>query len=523
MSMNDTSNAQVKILIVDDIPENLDVLRRVLEPEGYRILFASSGETALKIAQRAQPDVILLDVIMPGMDGFATCKCLKVEPSTAGIPIIFITAKDDTKDIVEGFKIGGVDYIVKPLNAEEVRVRIQNHLKINQLTHALLQKNEELLEKNSKLEKRTEELALANEKLQQEIARRQQVEDALQTADEKLSLISERDAERWGISGFVGKSKTIGNILEDVRRIHQAGTISVLITGESGTGKELIARAIHFGGPRAKGPFIPVNCSAIPHDLAESTFFGHVRGAFTGANADRKGYFELAHKGTLFLDEIGDMPLDMQAKLLRVLEDGTFIPVGATADKRVDVRVLAATNVDLQRKIADNTFRQDLYFRIAQFTVVAPPLRDRQEDIPLLANHFLQMFAAEMRIQPPTLSSEALSRLTEYGFPGNVRELKNIIERALIESGGGQIRPEHLHFFRTEAQSSPLPSTTEPQMAMSELPLNLEQAEAILIKRAIAQADGNMAAAARLLGINRTKLYRKIAQAEFNDEDDSAQ
>ncbi|MCZ6676139.1 MAG: sigma-54 dependent transcriptional regulator, partial [Candidatus Poribacteria bacterium] len=309
--------------------------------------------------------------------------------STADIPVIFITAKNKTESLVEGFRIGGVDYITKPFEKEEVLIRVDTHLKINRLTKVFLQTSIEL--------------AGANRALQQEIGRRKQAEDARQTADERLSLISQREAERWGIAGFVGKSQTIAKILKDISRLQTTGTVSVLITGESGTGKELIARAIHFGGPRAKRPFIPVNCSAVPRDLAESEFFGHIRGAFTGANTDRKGHFELADGGTLFLDEIGDMPLELQAKLLRVLEDGIVTPVGGTRSKQVDVRILAATNTDLEAKIAEGLFRSDLYFRLAEFPVPIPPLRERPEDIPLLAEHFLHLFSTEMELEKPML------------------------------------------------------------------------------------------------------------------------
>jgi len=337
-----------EILIVDDIPENLNLLCQTLESKGYNIIAATSGESALQIAARTQPDLILLDIIMPGLDGFETCHRLKADKATADIPVIFITAKKEVESVLEGLRAGGVDYITKPFEEEVVLLRVHNHLELHLLTQELIKKNREL---------------------EQEIATRKQAEverdlaeDARQAADEKLSLISQREAERWGIEGFVGKSQTIAKILEDIRRLQTTGTTSVLITGESGTGKELIARAIHFGGPKKKGPFIPVNCSAIPEDLAESSFFGHVRGAFTGATTDRKGYFELADGGTLFLDEIGEMPLQLQVKLLRVLEDGSILPLGGTTEKRVNVRILAATNADLQAKIAAGEFREDLYF-----------------------------------------------------------------------------------------------------------------------------------------------------------------
>jgi len=341
-----------EVLIVDDIPDNLKMLWDALEPEGYKILAASNGKEALRIAEGALPDIILLDIMMPEMDGYEVCRQLKQDETTQDIPVIFITAKEEREGVIKGFRVGGVDYIIKPVEKEEVLLRVKTHLQINRLTQTLS-------EKNSDLEQRTEELTLANQRLQeanqqlqQEIARRKQAEEDKQKADEQLSVISQQEAQRWGIEGFVGKSKTIGKILADVRSLQSTGTTSVLITGESGTGKELIARAIHFGGIRAKKPFIPLNCSTIPGELAESTLFGHLKGGFTGANTTRKGYFEVASGGTLFLDEIGDMPLQLQPKLLRVIEDGCIMPVGDTREKHVDVRIIAATNQNLTEKIA---------------------------------------------------------------------------------------------------------------------------------------------------------------------------
>ena len=499
MSKSPIDHIRAEILIVDDDPVNLNVLRQSLESEGHNIIAATNGEVALRIVTRTQPDLILLDILMPGIDGFETCRRLKTDKVTADIPVIFITAMDETESVIEGFQVGGVDYITKPFKEEEVFVRVQTHLKIHRLTQELLQKNREL---------------------QQQIAQRQQAEEArnqaeaaLRTADEQLEMISQREAERWGIEGFIGKSQTIAQILKDVSRLQTTGTMSVLITGESGTGKELIARAIHFGSPRAKRPFIPINCSAIPRDLAESLFFGHVKGAFTGATTEQKGQFELADGGTLFLDEIGDMPLDLQSKLLRVLEDGCITPVGGTHEKRVDVRILAATNTDLQSKIAESTFRSDLYFRLAVFTVIVPPLRDRPEDIPLLAEHFLNLLATEMGMEKkPALSQESLSALASYSFPGNVRELKNIIARALLESDGKEIQPEHLHFVSTVSPSSTSTAKKASETEVSEIPLDLNEAEAYLINRALEQTGGNISEAARLLGISRKRIYRKLGK-----------
>ena len=282
----------------------------------------------------------------------------------------------------------------------------------------------------------------------------------------------------------------------------------MLITGESGTGKELVARAIHHHSPRAAGPFVPVNCVAIPGELAESLFFGHTKGAFTGATADRKGYLELADGGTLFLDEIGDMPATLQGKLLRVLEDGEVTPVGASKSRRVDVRVLAATNADLPAKMAGGDFRQDLYFRLARYTVETPPLRERREDLPLLATHFLSVFASEMGMAAPAIETDALATLRTYPFPGNIRELKNVMERALILSGGQPITRGHLQLFQRSVETNSLPSPA------GLLPLNLDAAEQELIRRALDETGGNVAEAARLLGVNRSRIYRRFPQAK---------
>ena len=433
MKPNPVNLAGAKVLVVDDVVANRNLLSQTLESAGYTVSAAPSGEVALEIARLDVPDLVLLDIMLPGLDGFEVCRQLKDDSRTRTTPVVFITAKDETPSVVEGFRAGGVDYITKPFQTDEVLARVETHLRISRLTQALADKNTEL--------------SVANERLQKEISRRREAEDGRRAADEQLSVYASREAERWGIAGFIGKSPTLKRILDDVRRLQAVGATSVLITGESGTGKELIARAIHFGGVKAGGPFIPVNCSAIPDELAESMLFGHVRGAFTGAHTERKGCFELAHGGTLFLDEISELPVTLQPKLLRVLEDGIVMPVGATQERHVETRVLAASNADFRQRIAVGRFRQDLYFRLARFTVEVPPLRDRREDIALLVDHFLGLFAGEMNLPKPTLGAPALAVLQAYDFPGNVRELKNIVERSLIESGGAEIQSEHLHFL----------------------------------------------------------------------------
>ena len=377
-----------KILLVDDQPANLAVLTAALEPEGYEILAAPSGLVALKIAARALPALILLDVMMPEPDGLETCRQLKAAAATRDIPVIFITAREETAALVAGFAAGAVDFVVKPFRPEEVVARVATHVHISRLTH-------ELQEKNRVLESRTAELLA-------EIGRRRETETALKVADEQLAALSGPEASRWNLAGLIGQSRLVQKIISDICRLHQFAHTTVLITGESGTGKELIARAIHFESPRATAAYIPVNCVAIPGELAESMLFGHVKGAFTGATMDRKGYFELAHGGTLFLDEIGDMPLNLQVKLLRVLEDGCVTPVGAAEARHVDVRVIAATNADLAERIAAGTFRQDLYFRLARYTVTTPPLRERREDLPLLVAITSGWAAGWRRARPAT-------------------------------------------------------------------------------------------------------------------------
>lgn len=428
-----------RILIVDDVPANLRILSEALESQGYRIQAATDGETALKLVAASVPDLILLDVMMPGIDGYETCRRLKLIPETQHTPIIFITARNETDDVVAGFQAGGVDYLTKPFSEAEVHARVKTHLQIGRLTQALRQRNEEL------------ELA---------IRRREEAEAQTARIARQLEHVTEQESDRWGYEGIIGQSAEFESILKQVQLLQQADRTSALVTGESGKGKEMIARAIHHGGSRSQGPFIAMNCSAIPVDLVESTLFGHLKGSFTGATNTKQGLFDQADQGTLFLDEIGEMPIDLQAKLLRVLETGAFTPVGGTEERQSDVRIVAATNVNFAEQIESGTFREDLYYRLARFVIELPPLRDRPDDIPLLAAHFVQHFSGELGFsQVVPLTAEAIDRLQSHSFPGNIRELKNIMERAILESGGQPITGEHLHFIavrpRPEHQRAP--------------------------------------------------------------------
>ncbi len=491
-----TPTRNFTILIVDDIPANVGALGGALELAGYRVLSALSGPAALKAAIKARPDLILLDVLMPGIDGIETCRRLKGEAATSEIPVIFVTANDETTSLVQGFEAGGIDYITKPFRIDEVLARVQTQLRMHQFARDLAA--------------RTAELEEANRELRAEICRRQEAEEALERADGKLSLFTEAEGRQWGVDGLVGRSDLFRKMLQAVRRVQEFPRTNVLITGESGTGKELVARAIHLGGPRAGTPFVAVNCSALPAEQAESLLFGHLQGAFAGALADRKGYFEHADGGTLFLDGIGDMALALQSRLLRVIEDGEVLPVGEETPRTVSVRVIAATHVDLPQKVAAGDFREDLYHRLMRYQVQVPPLRERLEDVPALARHFVRHFAAELKCPASKLGPEVLQRLITHRYPGNIRELKNTIERALIHASGGRIEVDHV-LFAPGPGAPVVPASGDARL--SDLPLNLAEAEERLIDRALVIAEGNVSAAARLLGVNRARLYRRRSAA----------
>ena len=484
--MSDTDRRD-SILVIDDEPANLHLLTDMLQEQGYKVHGARTPELGLNTARGVLPDIILLDIMMPEMDGFEVCQKLKADEATREMPVIFISALGETENIVQGLAVGGVDYIVKPFQQAEVLMRVRTHMERYHLARDLA--------------RQAVQLQQSYDELAREIERRR----ALAT---KLEQVSEREAQRWGVEGFVSQSPLLREILQKIKMLEHADSVSVLVTGESGTGKELIARAVHANSARAAGPFLPISCATVPREMAESLVFGHKKGAFTGADADQAGYFDLADGGTLFLDEVGDMPHDLQVKLLRVLEDGQVRSLGAQESRPVDVRVVAATNIDLETRIREGGFRQDLYYRLARFTVPVPPLRERKEDIPLLAQHFLQLFAREMGLEPPALGKEVVSLLTNYDYPGNVRELKNVVEHALIESRGGDIGPEHLHLMAAvDPAASPL------ERALEELPYDFAEAELLLLERALKKTDGNITAAARLLNVNRIKIYRRLKEA----------
>jgi two-component system NtrC family response regulator len=390
------------ILIVDDEKNYLLVLRDLLADAGYEVLTTDSAVQALEIAGSHDLDLVITDMRMPSMDGMEFLDRLQAEDPD--LPVIMMTAYATVERAVEAMKRGAFDYITKPFKNEELKLTIRKAIEM----HRLMRENR---------------------------------------------MLSKQLQERFEFGNIIGKSKAMRQIYEIIEKVAQTRA-TVLVTGESGTGKELIARAIHFNSPRRDKPFISVNCSALPESLLESELFGHERGAFTGAYAQRKGRFELAHGGTLFLDEIGDMSPALQVKLLRVLQEMTFERVGGIRTIQVDARLVTASNRDLLHEVGEGRFREDLYYRLNVVHIEVPPLRERRDDIPLLINHFLHKVTEAHGVQVKRMSQEALKYLYQYEWTGNVRELENTVERAVIFCDSDEIRlqdlPEEIRHRREE-------------------------------------------------------------------------
>jgi two-component system nitrogen regulation response regulator NtrX len=442
------------ILIVDDEPGVRTALTGVLHDEGYTVEAVPSGEACLDRLTRGPVDLIVLDVWLPGMDGLATLARLRERQVDA--QVVLISGHGNIESAVRAIKLGAFDFVEKPLSLEKTVLVVRN---------ALRQRRLEM---------------------------------------ENLALRARVDRHET----MVGESYAIRQLREQVAMAAPTNG-RVLIYGENGTGKELVARTIHELSRRRSSAFVEVNCAAIPDDLIESELFGHVRGAFTGAVADRRGRFELADGGTIFLDEIGDMSLKTQAKVLRVLQEQTMEPVGGTASVRVDARVLAATNKDLQTEIRGGRFREDLYFRLNVIPIFVPALRDRQEDIPLLADHFMAGFAREYGRRVKKFEPSAVSVLQQYSWPGNVRELRNVIERLMIMVVGDSIAVGDLSFLDHNASSRPDAEAAAPAGRVT-LYEARDQFERDLILRTLAEQQGNMSRTADVLGVERSNLYRKM-------------
>jgi len=428
-----------EILVVDDTPANLRLLSDLLTQHGYRVRPATDGALALKSVAAKNPDLILLDVSMPGMDGYDVCRRLKADEKSSRVPVIFISAFGDTRQKVSGFEVGGLDYITKPFEAEEVLARVRTHLRLRKAEEALRHAHDTL---EVRVQERTAELQASNQALRESEEKARRAFEEIEGLKSRLELhntyLQEEVVEAKAFGDLVGQSSGLRNVVSQVDMVAPTEA-SVLILGETGTGKELVAHEIHRRSERKDKPLVRVNCASIPRELFESEFFGHVRGSFTGAVRDRAGRFETAEGGTLFLDEVGEIPLDIQNKLLRVLQEKRYERVGDDRTRRADVRIVAATNRDLKKAAAAGKFREDLYYRLNVFPIQVPPLRDRMDDIPLLAKHFVELSAKELKCAKPRLTRAAVTQLQSYDWPGNVRELHNVVERAVILARGGAL------------------------------------------------------------------------------------
>ena len=435
----------LRLLLVDDDAAVRWSLSETLAEEGHEVRAAENAEQALAQLNEYAPDLILSDIRMPGLDGIELLK--RVKQHAPSVDVVLMTAYDDMPTVVKAMREGAFNFLVKPLESKELSAVLQRAF----------------------ADRRVRDLA------------KRTVED---------------DAEAYRLETLLGHDS---RMIETYKLVGQlaASHVTVLVRGETGTGKEMVARAIHYNSANSGEPFIPVNCSALPESLLESELFGHVRGAFTGAVADRRGRFALAGRGTIFLDEIGDTTAEFQSKLLRVLEDAEYYPVGAERVERTDARVIAATHRSLEQMVAAGSFREDLYYRLRVVEIELPPLRERLVDLPLLTHHFVRKASQELHRPKPTLSDEAEHVLLQHEWPGNVRELQNCLTRAVVLATGNVIRPEHLG-LRGERQDPATGFAT------------LEELTQAHVERVLVATDGNKTKAAKILGISKPKLYRML-------------
>ncbi len=457
-----------KILVVDDELSMREFLEIMLTKEGYRVQTAVNGKKALDLAEREVFDLAIIDIRMPKMDGIETLIRLKeISPETV---ILMITAYASTDTAIRAMKQGAYDYITKPFKIEEIKMTIQK-----------------ALEKKS--------LEAENTLLRQAVEERY----------------------RWG--NIIGKSDKMREVFELIEKVSPTKT-NVLLSGESGTGKELVAKAVHYNSPRKNKPFIVLNCGAIPENLLESELFGHMRGAFTGAIANKRGLFEAADGGTIFLDEIGELPLPMQVKLLRVIQDREFTRVGGTDSIRVDVRIISATNKDIEEAVRKGEFREDLFYRLNVIQLKLPNLRERKEDIPLLAQHFLKVFSGELGKNIRQISPGGMKLLMKYDYPGNVRELQNMIERAVALEGSNVLTAQNLSSYVDEQHDL---TRSEINLEIPKEGIDLEKAvenlEKTLILKALEKTRGVKKRAAELLHINFRSMRYRLEKYQIDNPD----
>ena len=449
--------SKIPVLIIEDEEAHADALAEALEREGYELTIATSGEEGLDIFRLGDPQVIVTDLKLGGsIDGIGILK--EVTSSERSCAVVLITAHSSIETCKEALREGAYDYIPKPIDLDMLRATVNR----------------------------------AAEKIQLERTNRR-----LQTQLE----------QKFDFAGVIGESPTMLKVLDKLNRAADSN-VPVLLQGPSGTGKELCAEAIHYNSPRKNKPFIPVNCAGLSDTLLESELFGHVKGAFTGAETDRKGFFAMADGGTLFLDEIGDMPQNMQAKLLRVLEDQVVIPVGATTGTQVDVRIISATNQNLEEMIEKKEFRQDLYYRIRGVNIQIPSLQERRADIPLLLNHFVEEFAESENRNVKGFTPSAMRILKSYEWPGNVRELRNCVKMMVVMADSELLDITDLPIEIHE--------NTGTEVELNNLAgINLTELEKTAIKRTLDMVNGNREQAAKMLGIGERTLYRKIKEYDL--------
>lgn len=454
--MNSNGNRLMEtILIVDDEKNYLVVLSSFLSGEGYEPITADNAQQALDIVENTDLDLVLTDMKMPSMDGIELLK--RIKENSPDLPVVMMTAYGTVEKAVEAMQLGAFNFVLKPFQNETLKQIIRNAVS----TYSVLKENRRLVE-------------------------------ALES--------------RYRFDNIIGKSKPMLAVFDIIQKVaHTKAT--VLVTGESGSGKELIAKAIHFNSLRRNKPFVAVSCAALSETLLESELFGHERGAFTGAVAMRKGRFELADRGTLFLDEIGDVPASVQVKLLRVLEEMTFERVGGTRTIAADIRLIAATNKDLRDEVEQQRFREDLYFRLNVVHITLPPLRERSEDIPLLATHFVNKYAEETNRGEMTISSEAMRFFCHHRWPGNVRQFEHAIERAVLLSEGIEIGLDDLPKDLVGFADLEIPIDWED---LSNLPETLDGIEKRLVQKALSMSNNIQARAAKLLGITPSNLQYRL-------------
>lgn len=462
---------EAKILVVDDEEIVLKSCRKILEGGGHQVFTALSGEDAFDLLEKELFDIVITDMKMPGIDGIQVLE--RVKEKHPDIAVIMITGYSTVQSAVQAMKLGAFDYIPKPFTPDEVLIVVEKALEKKSLIH------------------------------------------------ENVYLRKELEA-KYGFDNIIGSSPRMQEVYKLIRKVAPTDS-TVLIRGESGTGKELIARAIHFNSARKQKPFVPVDCGVLAQELLESELFGHVKGSFTGAIVTKPGLFEIADGGSIFLDEIGDTNSNFQSKLLRVIQEREFTPVGAVKPKNVDLRFVVATNKELEQLVQDEKFREDLFYRLNVVSITVPALKEKKDDIPLLAYHFLKKYAKEMKKNIKSISVDAMNMLIAYSWPGNVRQLENVIERAIVMAEGDTVTTEYLPFVvgaEVAYPDTPIPKTSEElKEAKKKLRENaIESVEKSFILDALARNDWNITRSARDVGMQRSNFQALMKKHKIRTE-----